>query len=146
MYQQCKSFSRLPINTKSQCRVGADKCSACYCQFLSIKIFNYQLQDAAVERRASHHHHHHHVVPPAQISLTFSRHSSVSFIASGYIPYPHRAAICRFELVVLLLFGHMTGTIGEHHLWARPCFSSNVLHVWFIFDSFRNGGRTVGAL
>ena len=28
-------------------------------------------------------HHHHHVVPPARISLTLSRHFSVSFIASG---------------------------------------------------------------
>ena len=30
-----------------------------------------------------HHHHHHHVVPLARISLTFSRHFSLSFIASG---------------------------------------------------------------
>ena len=30
-----------------------------------------------------HHHHHHHVVLPAQISLTLSRHLSLSFIASG---------------------------------------------------------------
>ena len=24
------------------------------------------------------------------------------------------------------------GTVGEHHLWPRPCFSSSVLHVWFV--------------
>ena len=30
-----------------------------------------------------HHHHHHHVAPPARISLTVSRHLSLSFIASG---------------------------------------------------------------
>ena len=30
-----------------------------------------------------HHHHHHHVVPLTQISLTLSRHFSLSFIASG---------------------------------------------------------------
>ena len=30
-----------------------------------------------------HHHHHHHVVPLARISLTFSRHFSLSFIASS---------------------------------------------------------------
>ena len=30
-----------------------------------------------------HHHHHHHVVPPARISLTVSRQSSLTFIASG---------------------------------------------------------------
>ena len=25
----------------------------------------------------------------------------------GYIPYPHRAAVCMFDLAVLLLLGHM---------------------------------------
>ena len=50
----------------------------------------------------------------------------------GYIPYPHIAAVCMFELVVLLLLGHMWGSIGVHHLWARPCSSSSVLHVWFV--------------
>ena len=30
-----------------------------------------------------HHHHHHHVMPLARISLTISRHFSLSFIASG---------------------------------------------------------------
>ena len=34
----------------------------------------------------------------------------------GYIPYPHRIAVCRFELVVLLLLGHMRGSTGIHHL------------------------------
>ena len=37
-----------------------------------------------------------------------------------YIPYPHLAAECMFELVVLLLPGHMLGSIGVYHLWARP--------------------------
>ena len=37
-----------------------------------------------------------------------------------------------FELVVLLLPGHMWRSIGVHQLWARPCFPSCVLHVWFI--------------
>ena len=31
----------------------------------------------------NHHHHHHHVAPPARISLTFSHHFSLLFIASG---------------------------------------------------------------
>ena len=36
-----------------------------------------------------------------------------SFLAGpqGYILYP---AVCMFELVVLLLFAHMTGSIEEH--------------------------------
>ena len=37
-----------------------------------------------------------------------------------YILCPHIAAVCKFELVVLLLLGHMWGSIGVHHLWARP--------------------------
>ena len=36
-----------------------------------------------------HNHHHHHVVPQAQISLTLSRHFSLSFITSGRSPGPH---------------------------------------------------------
>ena len=50
----------------------------------------------------------------------------------GYIPYPHIAAVCMFELVILLLLGHMRGSIGVHPLWARSSFSSSVLHVWFV--------------
>ena len=42
----------------------------------------------------------------------------------GYIPYPNIAAVCMFELVVLLLLDHMKGSIGVHQLWARLCFSS----------------------
>ena len=34
--------------------------------------------------------------------------------------------VCKFELVVLLLLGHMWGSLGVHDLWARPCFSSSV--------------------
>ena len=69
-------------------------------------------------KKYHHHHHHHHVVQPARISLTLSRHFSLSFIASGrfqgYIPYPHRAAVYMFELVVLLLLGQMWWSIGVH--------------------------------
>ena len=34
----------------------------------------------------------------------------------GYILYPHRAAVCRFKLVTLLLLSHVRGSIGEHHM------------------------------
>ena len=63
--------------------------------------------------------------------------SSLPAGPQGYISYPNRAAVCRFELVVLLLFGHMTGSIGEHHLWARLCFSS--MSGSSNFDSFHDG-------
>ena len=42
------------------------------------------------------------------------------------------AAVCMFELVVLLFPDHMWGSIGVHRLWACSCFFSNVLHVWFV--------------
>ena len=35
-------------------------------------------------------------------------------------------------LPVTFIYFHMWGSIGVHHLWARPCFSSSVLHVWFV--------------
>ena len=46
-------------------------------------------------------------------------HSSLLAGLQGYIPYPHIAAVCIFELVVLLLLGHMRGSIGVHHWWVR---------------------------
>ena len=57
-----------------------------------------------------------------------------------YIPYLHRAPVCRFELVILPLLVLVKGPTGVHHLWARPtspavsCKSglSN-------FDSFHDG-------
>ena len=56
-----------------------------------------------------YHHHHHHVVPSAQISLTLSRHLSLSFIASGRIL---RATL---RIVTELLY------VGSS--WS-PCFRS----------------------
>ena len=83
-----------------------------------------------------HHHHHHHVMLLAWISwpclVTFPYHSSPLACLLDYIPYLHIAAVCMFLLVVLLLLGHMWGSIGVHHLWAHPCSSSSVLHAWFV--------------
>ena len=50
----------------------------------------------------------------------------------GSIPYRHRAAVCRFELVVLRILGYVKGSIGVHYLWTRSYFSSSVPHVWFV--------------
>ena len=85
---------------------------------------------------------HHHVMPQARISLTSSHHFSLSFIASGMSqgcnPYTHIAAVCMFELVLLLLNGHMRRLIGVHPLWACSSFSSWCLiclvHLtWIVF-------------
>ena len=64
---------------------------------------------------------------------TLPYHSSLLACPQGYIPYHHRATVCRFEQVALLLLGHVRGSIREHHLWAHHCFSSSVLHIWFVW-------------
>ena len=83
-----------------------------------------------------HHHHHHHVVPLARISLVLSRHFSLSFIASGRSSglYPVSSHSCWMYVWAgrPAFPGQMWGSIGVHHLWARPCFSSSVLHVWIV--------------
>ena len=58
-------------------------------------------------------------------------HSSLLAGLQGYIPYPHMAAVCMFELVVLLLLGHMRGSIGVHHWWVRPCFCSSEIGLFW---------------
>ena len=55
--------------------IGNDKGSTTY-HVLGVKQFKYIF-------RIRIHHHHHHVMPLARISLTLSRHFSLSFIASG---------------------------------------------------------------
>ena len=82
------------------------------------------------------HHHHHHVVLPARISLTLSRHFSLSFIASGRSSGLHPVSshsCCMYVRAGSPAFARpYVGSIGVHHLWARPCFSSSVLQVWFV--------------
>ena len=60
-------------------------------------------------------------------------HSSPPAGLQGYILCPHIVAVCKFVLVVLLLHIHMWGSTGVHRLWARPCFSSSVPRVWFVW-------------
>ena len=59
-------------------------------------------------------------------------HSSPPAGLQDYNPCPHIAAVCKFVLVVPHLHIHEWGSTGVHRLWARPCFSSSVLRVWFV--------------
>ena len=76
---------------------------------------------------------------PDPLSLSTSPyHSSPLAGLQVYIPYHHIAAVYMFELVVLLLNGHMRGSTGVHHLRARPCFPSSspaclVRLAWIVF-------------
>ena len=84
----------------------------------------------------NHHHHHDHVVLLARISLTLSRHFFLSFIASGRSSGLHPVSSHSCWMYVragrLAFARPFMGSIRVHHLWARPCFSSSVLHVWFL--------------
>ena len=87
------------------------------------------------------HHHHHHVVPLARISLTLSHHFSLSFIASGRSPGLHPISshsCCKFELVVLLLLGHMWGvhrstSLMSSSLLLQQCPACLVHLTWIVF-------------
>ena len=73
---------------------------------------------------------HQHVYPWSSLATSPYR-SLLPVGPEVYVPYPHRATVCRFELAALLLQGHVRESIGVHHLWARPYLSSSFLHVWF---------------
>ena len=78
----------------------------------------------------SHHHHHHHVVPLARISLTLSRHFSLSFIAFGRSSGLHPVSshsCCMYVRAGRPAFAWLyAGSIGVHHefVLASPAVSS----------------------
>ena len=51
----------------------------------------------------------------------------------GHIPYPHIAAECMFELVVLLLPGHMWGSLMSSSLLLQQCPACLVRLTWIVF-------------
>ena len=75
--------------------------------------------------------HQHHVALVARISLTLSRHSSLSFIALGRSSGQH--PVSSHSCWMYVRAGHVWGSIRVHLLWVRHCFSSSVLHVWYIY-------------
>ena len=83
-------------------------------------------------------HHHHHVVLLAWISLTLSRHFSLSFIASDRSSGLH--PVSSHSCCMYVLAGHPAFAqpyVGVHRSTSlmslsRLCFSSSVLHVWFV--------------
>ena len=66
---------------------------------------------------------------------TFPYRSSPPAGLLEYIPYLYIAAVCMFELVVLLLLGHKWGSIGVHHLslLLQQCPACLVRLTWIIF-------------
>ena len=94
-----------------------------------------------------HHHHliilsyHQHRYPWPSLATPLYR-SSLSVGPDSYTLYLHRAAVCRFKLVTLLLLGHVKGSIGVHHislsLLLQQCPACLVHLTWIVFVM---GGR-----
>ena len=77
------------------------------------------------------------IMPPARISLALSRNFSLSFIASGGSSRLHPVSshsCCIYVRASHPAFAWLyEGSIGVHHWWVRPCFSSSVLRVLFVY-------------
>ena len=77
-------------------------------------------------------------------SLAISPYRSSPLVGlQGYNPYPYRAAVCMFELVVLLLLGHMwvihrSISLMSSSLLLQPCPACLVRLTWIVFVM---GGR-----
>ena len=96
---------------------------------------------------AYHHHHHHHVMPLAWISLTLSRHFSLSFIASGRSSGLHpvsKHSCCMYVLAGRPAFVrpyvgvHMSTSLMSSSLLLQQCPACLVRLIWIVFVM---GGR-----
>ena len=79
---------------------------------------------------------------------TPSYNSSLPAGPQGYTPYPHRAAVWRFELVALLLHGYVntvyrSSSLMRSSLHLEQCSACLVRLTWIVFVI---GGRTAVAL
>ena len=92
------------------------------------------------------HHHHHHVVLPARISLTFSHHFSLSFIASGWSSRLHPVSshsfcvyvrACRPAFARLYVGVHSRSLMSSSRL-LQLCPACLVRLSWIVFVM---GGR-----
>ena len=101
-----------------------------------------------------HHHHHQHVVPPARISLTLSRHFSLSFIASGRSSGLHpvsshscwmyvRAGHPAFARPYVGI--HRSTSLMSSSLFLQQCPACLVRLTWIV-SWWEAGGRIAGAL
>ena len=93
------------------------------------------------------HHHHHHVVPPAWISLTLSRHFSLSFITSGRSSGLHPVSShsrCMYVLDGCPAFArpyvgvHRSTSLITSSLLFQQCPACLVRRTWIVFVM---GGR-----
>ena len=88
------------------------------------------------------HHHHHHVVTPARISLTLSRHFSISFIASGRSSERHLVSshsCCMYVRAGRPAFAqpyvwvHRSTSLMSSSLLLQQCPASLVRLTWIVY-------------
>ena len=98
-------------------------------------------------KRSNHHHHHHLVVPLARISLTLSRHFSLSFITSGRSSGLHPVSsdsCCMYILAGRPAFArpyvgvHRSTSLMSSILLLQQCPACLVRLTWIVFVM---GGR-----
>ena len=89
-----------------------------------------------------HHHHHHHVMPPARISLTLSRHFSLSFIASVRSSGQHPVSSLSYRMYVRAgrpAFAwpyvgiHRSTSLISSSLILQQCHACLVRLTWIVF-------------
>ena len=89
-----------------------------------------------------HHHHHHHVMPQARISLTLSRHFSLSFITSSRSSGPHSVSshsCCMYVRAGRPAFArpyvgvHRSTSFMSSSLLLQKCPACLVRLTWIVF-------------
>ena len=102
-----------------------------------------------------HHHHHHHIALVARISLTLSRHSSLSFIALGRSSGQHpvsshscwmyvRAGRPAFARPCVGI--HKSTSLMSSSLLLQQCPACLVRLTWIVFVNFQYLGRVEGKI
>ena len=66
----------------------------------------------------------------------------------SHIPYQHRATVCRFELVVPLLFVHVKGSTGVYRLWSVAIIQLYYLYIyyWVNWNTFSGNRNFISSL
>ena len=124
------------------------------CKQISSHLFKNEITDKLITsyyvypfHHHHHHHHHHHFVPQAQISLTFSRHFSLSFMAFGRYSGLHHVfshSCCMYVRVGRPAFArpyvgvHRSTSLMSSSLFLQLCPACLVCLTWIVFVM---GGR-----
>ena len=113
---------------------------------ICIHIYNYSTRQVTISHHMCWFFHHHHVVPLAWISLTLSRHFSLSFIASGRssLLHPVSSHCCMYVRAGLPAFArpyveiHRSTSLMSSSLFLQQCPACLVRLTWIVFVM---GGR-----